>query len=449
MSITTIAILVIGLLAVGLLIVILKTIAKPQRAEEIQRLIKQGKVTAAIKMGKKLTETNDNDYLAHYYLGKAYLENEQHSLALSEYKIVDRTAIYGKTLSETNFRKEIATLYTKFNQNDEALKEYILLTKIEPDNPDNYYKVGTLFDNSGKTDQAFNYFQKAIKIAPKHAKAHAALSLIYLRNKQLAEAKREIDLAISIKPEINSSYYYLGKILKEQKNYSSAVQVFEKALRDPEYKQRTLIERGTCYMAVSSYDKALIEFERAIKTPGSLSSPETIYARYFLAQCYEQLHRFDEAIEQWKKIQATKRNFKDVGSKLQQYKDFQTNDSMKDYLTSSPQEFSMLCKNIAKKAFNLDAKEVLPETPGCLLRAVLSGSENWVGARTQQYLVCFFRENGPVEEKLLRRYVEYMHKNNFSKCIICSTGGFTSSAETFAETRPFDLYTGEKLEQII
>ena len=130
MSITTIAILVIGLLAVGLLIVILKTIAKPQRAEEIQRLIKQGKITAAIKMGKKLTESNENDYLAHYYLGKAYLENEQHSLALSEYKIVDKTAIYGKTLSETTFRKEIAALYTKFNQNDEALKEYILLTKI-------------------------------------------------------------------------------------------------------------------------------------------------------------------------------------------------------------------------------------------------------------------------------------------------------------------------------
>ena len=449
MNITIIAILVIGFLAAGLLFIILKTITKPQHAEEIQRLVKQGKIPAAIKLGKKMTDKDDRDFLAHYYLGKAYIANEQNNLALAEFKKVDKTAIYGKTLSEKEFRKEIAALFTKFNQNEEALKEYILLTKLEPENPDYFYKAGTIFDSMGKTDQAYNHFQQAIKIAPKHARAHAALSLIHLRNKQIAEAKREIDLAISLKPEINSSYYYLGKILKEQKNYQSAVQVFEKAMRDPEYKQRSLIERGTCFMAVNSYDKALLEFERAVKLPGSLSSPETVYARYFLAQCYEQMHRFDEAIEQWKTIQGIKRNFKDVPSKLQQYKDFQTNDSMKDYLTSSPSEFVSICKKITQKAFHMEAKEVLPETPGCILKAVLSGSDNWVGARTQQYLVCFFRENKPLDESLLRRYVEFMHKNNYSKCIICSTSGFTNSAENFAETRPFDLYTGEKLEQIV
>ena len=106
-----------------------------------------------------------------------------------------------------------------------------------------------------------------------------------------------------------SSYYYLGKILKENKDYAAAVAAFEKSLRDPEYKQKALIERGSCYMAANNIEKAMVEYDRAVKSAQNESSQETLYARYFLAACYEKTRKLELAISQWEAIYAKNHNF--------------------------------------------------------------------------------------------------------------------------------------------
>ena len=349
---------VIGSCIVFLSYLVIKSFVTPRRIDGIQKLLKQKKYNAAIKLAKSLSSRDPSDYTARYWLGEAYLADGKPELALMEFKFVNQNAIFGGDIAEIPFRKNLAELYSRFNHTEDAFKQYILLTKLEPANAENFFKVGKYFEQKGKSDQALGYYQQTIKLNKRHVKAHAAYGLLLFRAKQYSEAKKEIDYAIQLSPDTFSSYYYLGKILKENKDYAAAVAAFEKSLRDPEYKQKALIERGSCYMAANNIEKAMVEYDRAVKSAQNESSQETLYARYFLAACYEKTRKLELAISQWEAIYAKNHNFKDVASKLAQYKDLQSNDHMKEYLTSNPQTFNEICKKDALSGFGLTAGNV-------------------------------------------------------------------------------------------
>ena len=442
-------ILVLVVLIGFLLFFIVKNFAAPRKIEGIQKLIKQGKYSSAIKQAKAMITKDPRDFKAHYYLGKAYLADNKPELALMEFKTVNQTAIFDQFFSEIEFRKQIAQLYFKFNQPEEALKEYLLLTKLEPNNAENFYNAGKIFEQRNKSDQALSAYQKTIQLNKRHVKAHAALGLLLFKGKQYGEAKKEIDYAIRLSPETFSSYYYLGKILKESKDFAGAVNAFEKSLRDPEFKQRSLIERGSCYLEANNLEKAINEYDRAVRASKNESSQETLYARYFLASCYEKSRKIDQAIEQWEKIYSVNRSFKDVGAKLAEYKDIQTNDHMKEYLTSSNEQFMEICKKVALTAYNLGARNITPTKFGCKMVATIAKQDSWMNVRQQVFLMLFFRESDLIEDTILRKSLEEMKPQNYFKCIVCTSSGFTRTAYSFAENRPFELIPKEKLEKLL
>ena len=432
-----------------LLFFVVKSVVSPKKIETLQKLIKQGKSSSAIKNAKAIIQKDPQNYLAHYYLGKAYLKDNKSELALMELKYVDQHAVFDANLSELEFRQEIAPLYTKFNQPDEALKQYLLLTKLNPRDAENFYNVARIYEAKGKSDAALGFYDKTIKLNKRHVKAHAAMGLLLFRAKQLQEAKKEIDLAISLSPETFSSYYYLGKILKENKDFPGAVKAFEKAQRDSEFRQKALVECGTCYMAGNSIDNAINCFERAISSVKDSEKQETIYARYFLASCYEKTRKIEKAIEQWELIYAKNHSFRDVAAKLSEYKDLQANDSLKEYLTSSEENFLQICKNACIAGIKLEPQQITMQKWGCQILATEAKDADWRSIRKQAFLIKFFRETDPLEDFIVRKTLDEIKSQNCSKAFICSSSGFTRSAIAAAENRPCELVNKESLEKLL
>ncbi len=432
-----------------LLFFVVKSVVSPKKIESLQKLIKQGKISSAIKNAKAIIQKDPQNYLAHYYLGKAYLKDNKSELALMELKYVDQHAVFDANLSELEFRQEIAPLYTKFNQPDEALKQYLLLTKLNPRDAENFYNVARIYEAKGKSDAALGFYDKTIKLNKRHVKAHAAMGLLLFRAKQLQEAKKEIDLAISLSPETFSSYYYLGKILKENKDFPGAVKAFEKAQRDSEFRQKALIECGTCYMAGNSIDNAINCFERAISSVKDSEKQETLYARYFLASCYEKTRKIEKAIEQWELIYAKNHSFRDVAAKLSEYKDLQANDSLKEYLTSSEENFVQICKNACIAGIKLEPQQITMQKWGCQILATEAKDADWRSIRKQAFLIKFFRETDPLEDFIVRKTLDEIKSQNCSKAFICSSSGFTRSAIAAAENRPCELVNKESLEKLL
>ena len=432
----------------GLLLFLTKSVLAPKRAENILKLIKQKKLSAAEKLAKQILAKEPKNYLVHYYLGKAYLAENRAELALMEYKTVSENAVFGDDIAEVPFRKNLAALYLQCNQDENALREFLLLTKLEPKNADAYYSAGKIYEKQNRTDTALTLFRKTVALNKRHAEAHASLALLLANAKQFAEAKKEIDLALSLNPEAYSNYYYLGKILKENKDYAGAVKAFEKAQRSAEYRERSLIERGISLMLAGRPDSALIDLSRAVELDKAGIKQETLHARYCMAACFEVLRQIDNAIAQWEIIYKKNHAFRDVAAKLAKYKDIQTNDALKDYLTCGNEDFTAMCAKLTQNALSFAVQRSDAAKWGCQIIATERDGD-WMSVRKQLYLLRFYRFSDPLEDSVVRQALDDLKGTNCSRAYIFSSSDFSRSARTFAEGRPVELIGKEQLEQAL
>ncbi len=442
-------ILILGTGVAFLFIFLVRSFLLPKKIAGVAKLVETGKYAQAIKQAKVLITKNPRDSEARYLLGKAYLGDGKSELALMEFKTVNATAIFSNTVPEAEFRKTIAQLYIRYNQPEEALKEYLLLVKLEPFQAEHYYNAATLFEQRDNSEQALQYYRKAVETDPKHASAHAALGLLLFRNKQAPDAKQEIALALKLDPKNTKAYFYQGKLLRDSHDYANALASLEKALRDPDLKQKALIERGCCYLEANSVEKAILEFDRAIKASQDEASSDTLHARYFLAACYEKNRDIDSAIAQWEKIFGKKKNFRDVGEKLTQYQELRSNDFMKEYLTASKEDFFTICKAITNDSLELAVREIKETKFGCALIAVENDAEKWRNVRKQPRLILFYRDPNLIEDSFIRTLQEDMKKQSIIRGIVITSSGFTRPALEFAESRPIELINKDKLEQML
>ena len=200
-------------------------------------------------------------------------------------------------------------------------------------------------------------------------------------------------------------------------------------------------------MSLKSFDKAIVELERGIKLTTNTSSPETLYARYFLAACHEQERDFESAIDQWEEIYSKKPNFNDVAEKLSQYQELRTDDRMKDFLTSGNKEFQEICKALTS-AMSLNITELSEMQNGCQIIAV-DGDSKWRGARKMPKLIWFLRVPEIVSDRTVRSILEKMKALNVSRCIIVASSNFSRKAQDYAENRPIDLLGKEDLQKAL
>ena len=202
-------------------------------------------------------------------------------------------------------------------------------------------------------------------------------------------------------------------------------------------------------MAGESIDNAITEFSHAVKCSKDEGSSETLYARYFLAACYEKARKIDLALEQWEKIFTRNHSFKDVSAKLSEYRDLQSNDSLKEYLTCSTEEFLEICKKVSLSEYSLSATTAESTKYGCKILATEKKSDNWMSVRQQLFLTEFHRDADPVGDEVVRQVLDEVKKHNYAKGMVFSSSGFTRSATSVAENRPVELVGKDQLEKVL
>jgi len=312
---------VIGVLIVGIafLIFYLARNMLRSRTADVSATQNRSKILHAVKTAKAAVERDPEDAQAHYRLGKAFLADKREEQAFREYRTASRLGITGKDIPEIEFRETLASLYGKFKEVEEALKEYVMLIKMRPENADYYFQVGKLFAQRNRPDRVEQYLRKAVSLNPKSENYRFELGSHYYLSKKIKEASTEFEAVLKLNPANGEALLYMGKILKDAKDYVGSISYLEQAARDQGYKLRALVEIGVCYMALKTLDKAAVELERAVGSITKDADGDSLYARYFLAMCYEKQQEFQKAVDQWEKIYAHKKSFRDVGEKLTQY----------------------------------------------------------------------------------------------------------------------------------
>ncbi|MDR2159997.1 MAG: tetratricopeptide repeat protein [Treponema sp.] len=448
----TIVLAIIIVLAVGIGFLgffLIRLLAAPYKVDALAALIKKGRTGTAIKAARRIVAGDQKNAEAHYYLGMAYHAENRDELALIEFKTVNQIGITGKNIPEAEFRQLLAQLFIKQKQEEEALKEYLLLIKLNPGKADYYYQAGKLFAGRNRSDMAQNYLRKAAELNPRDGKIHYELGVMFYRNKMAREAKGELEAALKYQNDNAQAHFYLGKIQKDAKDYVGAAASFEKAARDSQFRIRALVERGGCYMALNAVDKAIPDLERAAAAITDETVQDSLYARYFLGLCYEKTRNLDKAIAQWEKIYARKKDFRDVGAKLTEYQELRSDDNMKDYLTASPADFSGLCRELVIQRMDLHVQSTGNISDGCEIVAIESDAAKWRNVRKQPRLIRFYRSPDPVDEDRIRAILEDSKKSNITRAAVVTSSAFSRQALDFANSRPVELFDKEKLQTLL
>jgi len=229
---------ILGLVIAAVIFFAIKSALAPKKISTLSDLVKAGKGAAAIKMAKAILARDPRNPEAHYFLGLAYLADGKAELALMELKTVNQIGLFQGRLVEKDFRKQIADLFDRFEQGEEALKEYILLVKLDPADPQNYFKAGFYFEERGKADNALKYYRKTLELDPNHSDAHLRLGMLFLRANRPTEARQELEQALRLKPENYHAWFSMGRLLKEGHDLGGALARSKRRRRTPTSRSR-------------------------------------------------------------------------------------------------------------------------------------------------------------------------------------------------------------------
>lgn len=182
---------------------------------------------------------------------------------------------------------------------DEALKDFKLAEKLDPNSPDIYYHLGQLHYLTGDLTNAEVNFKKAKSLNPDNVYAYIQLACIAYKNGQQDDANEkftEAKLKFPTSPEIPN---YYGEILADKGDVDSALRQFDISARLQEKLDRfsvgalPLINKAT---VISRESLERIGDAESLLTKACELDPKSELARISLAQIKLQKDEVDDAI---------------------------------------------------------------------------------------------------------------------------------------------------------
>lgn len=426
---------------------LLSTYVFPRKLEEIAEMLRRGQTKLAIKKLEDILAKDDHNVYAHYLLGEAFMKEGNQQYAILEYRQVLKYAVFSEKVNEVDVRGKLARLFKEQKKLNEAKNEYLMLTKLDAENFENYYELGVLFFESGVMDKAAPYLKKAAELNPKHSNSYYFLGQVAYRLGNHAEAKNALLESIKLEASNFKAHYFLGLVLRQLQDYEWAIKEFEVAQKSDDIRTKCFLAKGTCYLEREQYPKAVIEFERGLKG-ASRGSDTELNMRYFLASAYEKMRDMHSAIANWEKIYEVNKKFRDVEQKLKQNEEFRQDDRIKDFLIATLSNFELMSKKVVEK-LGLEISEVKVINDTDIEMFASEPDDGRRNTRKTNKLVRVLRTTESITDALPRRMHESMKVRNAQRIVIISTGEFSQAAIEFANTRPIELYGKTQLIDIL
>ncbi len=438
------------LLVVGLgAFYLLKALVVPHQLDSIKTMMEAGRYAEAINALNEFIKKDERNPLAHLYLAESYFFNENMEMAMVEYRQVLAMGKFNKTATEKVIHKRLAEIFLSFGQLEEAQKEYVMLSQMDPANYEYVFQIGKIFYERGMKDQSMAYLDKVLKLTRNHAPTFFLLGKILYELNKPNESLNAFTNCLKLDIGNVEAHYYVGMILKAMGNFGKAVQEFDEAekARDNQIKIKAIFQKGLSKLEVGDNESAIADFERALKYSAGENNT-TIAVRYTLGLAYERQRRLLEAVEQWEKVAQMRPNYQEVQIKLSQYEDLRIDDQLKDLLTATPTTYEFICQKLVNAMEYEPIESKLIGDDQVKISAV-EKSQKWRNVRGGKVIILISRSNNDIKEDLIAALIEETKAIHGIRAIIITTGKFTPQAIRYSENRPVDLYDRQKLSSFL
>ena len=179
-----------------------------------------------------------------------------------------------------------------------ALEEFDLAIKFNPEDARIYRKKGILLFGMKKYEAAKNNFQKTIELDAKDVQAHINLGMVHYTSGNKTGALKSWEHAIGLKPDDNDSKALnnIGNIYKAKNDLPKAIEYYQKAITYEPANSTYLNNLGDSYRIKGALVKAEEILLRSLEvdTNGMLT-------HFNLGVLYQTEGKFNEAIDSFQK----------------------------------------------------------------------------------------------------------------------------------------------------
>ncbi|MBC8284754.1 MAG: tetratricopeptide repeat protein [Nitrospinae bacterium] len=256
-------------------------------------LEKQGRWGQAKDMYLQGSKMEHNNPLGQFYLGRAYLQNDELVEAEKRFQM---SVVLKPNLLQA--RKYLAWVYERLGKHEEALKEYNLLLKLKRDNtfikeraeklknqsspayknemagfkgipqelakqPNVHMRIAAIYFEENLFMRALDEFQLVLA-ADDHKDPHVLMARIYENQGRLDKAIEEFEKLRKLEPESMDILRYSARLYHLDDNTKAAIELLQKAVEKEPKNDQIYHSLALAYMSRKENDKAVESLKKAL-----------------------------------------------------------------------------------------------------------------------------------------------------------------------------------------
>jgi tetratricopeptide (TPR) repeat protein len=202
-----------------------------------------------------------------------------------------------------------ATSYVEIGEYIQAVADYSVAIKLQPDNTEALYQRGLIYAQLQRYEEAIRDLKLATRLAPEHPQGFVALGRAYYFKSEpdYSAALANLTSAIKLDSSYAEAYYLRGLVHAAMSNLGSALKDFDTAIqREPGFAE-AYYSRGLVYASEQDLDRAIADFSRAIQQ-------NTLYTDAYLARgaAYDLKEDYSKAIADYNEVISQAPDFADA-----------------------------------------------------------------------------------------------------------------------------------------
>jgi len=212
-------------------------------------------------------------------------------------------------------REVYADLLFRQGKLSEAIEQYEVSIKLDPNNQNVQGRLGDAKIEIIKRNIA--KIEKRVNVSSGDEKEQLVARLKATKKKLVDTRLLEYTRRLKVNPNDLKTRYELGLLYFSAKAVDKAIQQFQRSVVDSKLAFSSSQHLALCFKMKKIYDLAIKEFENAGKKPGA-SQGDRLGVQYDMAQCYEEMEKWSDALAIYKNILEKDFGFRDVSTKVEE-----------------------------------------------------------------------------------------------------------------------------------
>jgi len=206
-----------------------------------------GSPRAYSNLGTALARSGENDMAARSFIRALELANPESGV------------------DPLNIHYNLGSVYQQMGRPELAVREYRVVTELNPDDPRPYYNLGVIYQQRHEPAAAIEAYKKVLERNPSDFRTYHNLGLLYQNRRDFVLAVESYKNAIRLNPDYEKSRFNLGVIYEMGGDSESARDAYIATLKlNPDYLP-AYYNLGMIYEKEGNLDMAINVYKEAAK----------------------------------------------------------------------------------------------------------------------------------------------------------------------------------------